>query len=116
MIPNEQLAEYVAQSNTGTTKEDQERGKDWMLPPPPKKGEIIHCRVCGKEMLPKDFSKNEFERKKEFKWQIHWKCMEKLFDQCDRETPGLIDERNGMGLRVAPHIFSANGVGNIPNE
>jgi hypothetical protein len=116
MISNEELAEYVAQSSTGTTEEDKQKGKDWMLPPPPKKGEVIHCRICGKAMLPKDFSKNEFERKKEFKWQIHWACLENMFDQCDRATPGLIDERNGMGLRVAPQVFSAYGIGEATEE
>lgn len=64
------------------------------VPKPPKKGEIIICQVCGEKMLPENFSKNEMERKREFKWHCHWDCMQKKFNECDRKTPGLLGERS----------------------
>ncbi|OQY10702.1 MAG: hypothetical protein B6I28_00485 [Fusobacteriia bacterium 4572_132] len=64
------------------------------VPTPPKPGEVIVCQICGKKMMPEDFSKNSIERKKEFKWQCHWECMQNKLDECDRKTPGLLSERN----------------------
>lgn len=65
------------------------------LPKPPKKGEIMYCQVCGKAMLPKDFDKNPIIRKKEFKWQTHYKCQQESFKRCDLNTQGLMAERKG---------------------
>jgi hypothetical protein len=77
------------------------KGKDWMLPPPPKPGEYIICQICGKPMLPKDFSKDIKIRKHEFKWHIHWQCEQNIFNQLDRGTPGLIAEReSGSNLNA----------------
>lgn len=63
------------------------------VPEPPKPGEVMICQGCGKPMLPKDFSDNELIRKREFKWQMHNKCMQEMEAKCDRQTPGLLSER-----------------------
>lgn len=68
------------------------------VPKPPKPGEVMICQNCGKPMYPKDFSSNKTIRKKEFKWQMHWNCMQMLIDMCDRKTPGLMSERKGMRI------------------
>lgn len=67
--------------------------KNGNVPKPPKPGEIMYCQFCGKPMLPKDFSKNPIIRKREFKWQIHYACQEKMSALCDINTPGVIAER-----------------------
>lgn len=67
--------------------------KNSCIPAPPKPGEVMICQGCGKPMLPKDFSDKELIRKREFKWHIHYECMQALETQCDRQTPGLLSER-----------------------
>lgn len=96
---NEELAEYVKQVQGQSLQAEKEKGKNYMLPEPPKPGEYIKCRICGKIMLPEHFSKDVTIRKREFKWQIHWSCQQAQFDRCDRETPGLLAERQN-GLRA----------------
>ena len=96
---NEELAEYVKQVQAQTLQAEKEKGKNYMLPEPPKPGEYIRCRICNKIMKPEDFNKDTSIRKKEFKWQIHWDCQQAQFDKCDRETPGLLAERKS-GLRA----------------
>ena len=64
-----------------------------MLPPLPKPGEVIHCQACQEAMPPEAFSKDPKIRKREFKWHMHIKCMDYMFDLVDRSTPGLISER-----------------------
>lgn len=64
-----------------------------MCPPPPAPGTIMKCQLCEGEMLPKNFSKNEAMRKKEFKWHIHEACFLEMDKLIDRSTPGLISER-----------------------
>lgn len=93
MPDTEQLAQYVAANSQAMLAEEQSKGKNWMLPPPPKPGEYIICQICGKTMMPTDFSKNPKIRKHEFKWHVHWACEQNIFDQLDRGTPGLIAER-----------------------
>ena len=100
---NEELAEYVKQVQEYSLQAEKEKGKNYMLPKPPAPGEYIVCRVCGKTMLPEDFNKDPAIRKKEFKWQIHWKCQQAQFDRCDRETPGLLAERQ-HGLRTGRQL------------
>ena len=63
------------------------------FPTPPKKGELMYCQMCGKPMLPEEFSKNEILRKREFKWQIHARCFDELDNITDRSVPGLMAER-----------------------
>lgn len=63
------------------------------LPDPPKKGELMYCQVCGEPMLPEQFSKIPFQRKREFKWHIHGKCFSFLDELADRSVPGLLAER-----------------------
>lgn len=64
---------------------------------PPKPGELIYCRVCGKPMYPKDFSTDARTRKREFKWQTHIACLESMENAVDRSTPGLLHERKMFG-------------------
>jgi len=93
-MPNtEAMAQYVAANSAAFAAEDRAKGKDWMLPPPPKPGEYIICQICGKPMPPEEFSKDPKIRKHEFKWHIHWDCEQNIFNQLDRGTPGLIAER-----------------------
>lgn len=63
------------------------------LPKPPKPGEVMICQYCGKEMFPKDFSKDEKTRKKEFKWHLHNQCMIAMSNLADLKTHGLLAER-----------------------
>jgi len=93
MPDTEQLAQYVAANSQYMAEEDQKKGKNWMLPPLPKPGEYIICQICGRTMMPKDFSTNQKIRAHEFKWHVHWSCEQNIFDQLDRGTPGLIAER-----------------------
>ena len=99
MANNEELAEWVKAQQAQLSEIEKEKGKNYMLPKPPKPGEYIRCRICGKIMKPEDFSKDTGIRKREFKWQIHWKCQQAHFDRFDRETPGLLAERKN-GLRA----------------
>ena len=101
-MPNtEEMAQYVAANSAAFAAEDRAKGKDWMVPPPPKPGEYIICQVCGKPMLPQDFSKDQKIRRHEFKWHVHWDCEQNIFNQLDRGTPGLIAEReSGANLNA----------------
>lgn len=68
-------------------------GNGQNVPKPPKKGEIMICQICGKPILPDQFSTNENERKREFKWHIHSACYQFIDEFIDRSVPGLISER-----------------------
>lgn len=103
MQSNEELAAWVQAQQAELNAAEIAKGKNYMLPEPPKPGEYIYCRLCGKRMLPEDFNKDVKIRKKEFKWQMHWKCQQAQFDRCDRETPGLLAERE-QGLRAGRPI------------
>lgn len=108
MESNEQLAEWVKAQQAELNAAEKAKGKNYMLPKPPEPGQYIYCTVCGKKMLPGDFSKDPAIRKKEFKWQIHWACQQAQFDRCDMETPGLLAERK-QGLRAGRAISSLTG-------
>lgn len=101
MPDTEAMAQYIAANSAAYAAEYNARGKNWMVPPPPKPGEYIICQMCGKPMLPEDFSKDPKIRKHEFKWQVHWQCEQNVFNQLDRGTPGLIAEReSGANLNA----------------
>lgn len=69
--------------------------KNSAVPPVPKPGEIMHCQICRKPMLPEDFSKDPAIRKREFKWHVHEACRNYIVnDYLDRITPGIMAERN----------------------
>ena len=93
MVDSESLARYIADTSGELIRERDSHGKNSMVPKPPPSGKYIICQHCGKPMLPEDFSKDKETRKKEFKWQMHMKCMEALLDECDRMTPGLLADR-----------------------
>lgn len=97
-MPNaEDLARYVAQNTQILVAEEKRKGRNYMVPPPPKPGEVIICQHCGRPMLPEDFSKNPATRRHEFKWHIHEACEKQIWDLVDRQTPGLMAERkNGI--------------------
>lgn len=99
-MPNsEDLARFVAANTAVLTEEEKRKGKNYMVPPPPKPGEVIICQQCGKPMYPEDFSKDPAIRRHEFKWHIHHECEKQIWDLVDRQTPGLIAERkNGFNL------------------
>lgn len=63
------------------------------VPTPPKRGEIIICQMCGQPLLPEHFSKDEFKRRREFKWHIHPQCFMQMEEMADRGVPGLLAER-----------------------
>ena len=109
-MPNaEELARYVAEVTPYQLQEEQAKGKNYMVPKPPKKGEIIICQQCGKPMYPEDFSKDPYIRKKEFKWHLHWACQQQMWELVDRQTPGLLSERaNGVNLGNASKLFNPN--------
>ena len=99
-INTEQLARLVAENTSQMAEEVNARGKDWMVPPPPKPGELMYCIWCGKAMYPEDFSKDPKIRRYEFKWHIHYTCQQKAFDEADRTTPGLLaSKKNHDALR-----------------
>ena len=93
MANEEVLAKQIAEMQDELRNIENEKGQNWMLPEPPKPGELIYCNICGKPMYPKDFSKDPKIRKREFKWQIHYACQEKMSALCDINTPGVIAER-----------------------
>lgn len=93
MANSEELARFVAANTDGLVEEERAKGKNYMVPPPPKPGEVIVCQECGKPMLPEDFSKDPKIRRHEFKWHIHHECELKIWDKVDRLTPGLVAER-----------------------
>lgn len=99
-MPNaEELARYVAANQDVFAAEERAKGKNYLVPPPPKPGEIMICQHCGKPMMPEDFSKNEKIRRHEFKWHLHWACEQALLDLVDRQTPGLLAERKS-GINI----------------
>lgn len=63
------------------------------VPKPPLPGEYLHCQHCGKVMMPEDFHPNEIIKRREFKWQLHYRCMQEIEALCDRQTTGLLSER-----------------------
>lgn len=95
MPDSRELAAMVAANTDALTAEERAKGRNYMVPPEPKPGEYIYCIQCGKKMLPEDFSKDPKIRRHEFKWHIHWECEQKIWDQADRQTPGLLAERKG---------------------
>ncbi len=108
MANSEELARYVANATSSLVETEKQKGKGYLVPPPPKKGEIIICQQCGKPMLPKDFSKDPKIRKHEFKWHIHWECEQNIWDLVDRQTPGLVAERkNGVPNMQKPMKLGA---------
>jgi hypothetical protein len=99
MADSKELAEYVKNVQEQSLQEELSKGKNYMIPKPPAPGEYINCQICGRVMLPQDFSKDPKIRKHEFKWHIHWTCEQGIWDQIDRQTPGLIAERS-KGINV----------------
>ena len=89
----EELAQFVAANTQAMVNEEMNKGSGYMVPPPPKPGEVIICQQCGKPMYPKDFSKDPKIRKHEFKWHIHAECEKQIWELVDRQTPGLLAER-----------------------
>lgn len=63
------------------------------IPTPPRRGEVIICQMCGQPLLPHQFSKEIYKRKREFKWHIHPQCFEQMEAMADRGVPGLMAER-----------------------
>lgn len=108
MPSSEELARFVAANTDVMVAEERQKGAGYMVPPPPKPGEIIICQHCGKPMYPEDFSKDPKIRKHEFKWHIHYACEQEIWDMVDRQTPGLLSERkNGVSVgRPAMHLGS----------
>jgi hypothetical protein len=103
MDENEYMAKQIAEMQDDLRDQENQKGQNWMIPAPPKPGEIIHCRLCGEPMYPKDFSKDPKIRKREFKWQQHFACEQRMFDECDLQTPGLLSERKN-GLRAGRQL------------
>ena len=100
MPSSEDLARFVAANTGAMVNEEMKKGKGYLAPPPPKPGEIIICQQCGKPMYPEDFSKDPKIRMHEFKWHIHYACEQQIWDLVDRQTPGLMAERNGGLPRI----------------
>ena len=97
MANSEELARFVAANTQALVSEERQKGSNYLVPPPPKPGEVIMCQQCGKPMYPEDFSKDPKIRKHEFKWHIHNACEQQIWDLVDRQTPGLMAERqNGV--------------------
>lgn len=61
--------------------------------PAPKPGEIMICQGCGKPMYAKDFSKDKKIAEREFKWHMHDKCMKMAEEYLDRNTPGVMQDK-----------------------
>lgn len=97
MPDTEGLARMVAANSAAFEAEERKKGKNYMVPKPPKPGEVMICQQCGKPMYPEDFSKDEKTRRHEFKWHIHAACEKYIWDLLDLQTPGLLAERqNGI--------------------
>ena len=94
-IPEKELetSERLSNETADYLKHIDPNKKNSGVPPPPKPGELIYCQMCRKAMLPEHFSKDEAQRKWEFKWQVHWACKLAADDYLDRMTPGLLSER-----------------------
>lgn len=93
MTDTEAMARYVKDNAEAYASEVNAAGRNSMVPPPPKPGELMYCQLCGKPMYPKDFSSDIKIRKREFKWQIHAKCEEEMWKRLDNSVPGLMSER-----------------------
>lgn len=102
-MESEQMAKAIAEMQDQLRSQEESKGENYMLPAPPAPGQIIYCHTCGKPMLPQDFNTDPKIRKREFKWQQHWECIQSCFDRCDLETPGLLAERKS-GLRAGRQI------------
>lgn len=89
----EQINDKAFSDAQSFMNKDMNKVKNSAVPKPPGPGEIMYCQHCGKPMLPKDFSKDEKIRRREFKWQIHHKCEMDILNLIDRSTPGLLSER-----------------------
>lgn len=87
----EEMAESI--KNNSKMLVEQANAKGYMVPPPPKPGEIIHCQICGQPMKPEDFSEDMDQKKWEFKWHTHWNCKEAEFEKVERGTLGFLQER-----------------------
>lgn len=107
MADSKQLAEYVKAIQEQSVQEELSKGKNYMLPKPPAPGEYIKCQICGEIMLPEHFSKDPKIRKREFKWHIHWVCEQNVWNQLDRQTPGLLAERS-KGISVGREFRQKN--------
>lgn len=107
MIDPNALAQYVGENANAFAQETDSKGRNSAVPKKPPKGQLIYCSWCGKPMYPEDFSKDPYKRKKEFKWQLHWDCQQKMMFECDRNTAGLLEERkqNGFPLGKAISYF-----------
>lgn len=99
MTDTEAIAKYVQNNAEAYASEVNAAGRNSMVPPPPKPGELMYCQLCGKPMYPQDFSKDIKIRKREFKWQVHSKCEEDMWKQMDNSMPGLMAERKQRGNR-----------------
>jgi hypothetical protein len=112
MPSSEDLARFVAANTDYMVNAERQKGVGYMVPPPPKPGELIICQQCGKPMYPEDFSTDPKIRKHEFKWHIHWACEQQIWDLVDRQTPGLMAERKGG----VPRIEKPVGLGRRSNQ
>lgn len=77
------------------------------LPPKPAKGELIVCQVCGHNLYPRMkrfledekiprehiMQENKIDAKREYTFHVHHLCREKMLNQADTQTPGLLSER-----------------------
>lgn len=100
MPSSEDLAHFVAANTSAMVDMERSKGAGYMVPPPPKPGEVIICQHCGRPMYPQDFSEDPKVRRHEFKWHIHNKCEQEIWDLVDRQTPGLMAERKGGVPRI----------------
>ena len=110
MASSEELGAYVSQIAPQSVQEEYSKGEGYMLPKPPKKGELMYCQMCGKPIYTREyaqkhnidmslcFSEDKKTRISEFKWQVHNACKERAFDMADRQTPGLLGEREADGV------------------
>ena len=67
--------------------------KDAMLPAPPKPGEQMICKSCGRVMTDASFSRNLLARRREQKWQLCKDCIASVENAIDMSVPGLASER-----------------------
>jgi hypothetical protein len=95
MPSSEDLARFVAANTDIMVDAERSKGAGYLVPPPPKPGEVIICQQCGRPMYPEDFNSDPKIRRHEFKWHMHWECEQQIWDLVDRQTPGLMAERKG---------------------
>lgn len=109
MLSSEDLARFVAANSANLVEQENKKGRNSMVPKPPAPGEYMICQQCGKVMYPEDFSEDPKIRKHEFKWQIHYKCEQEIWNLVDRQTPGLLAERkNGVLSQGKPVRLGSN--------